>query len=155
MDTTVNDYTKFVEISRKSIARGSSGVMGLDAYMFRVAADRAVAEHKIQGAIAENLMGTAEKVYYWRNNWDMHSAMEDIWHRHRSENKNVSHVSFNCEFVRLQKDELEDIGRRIWEERFYDDPNDAAFNKEADLEFIETARVILESGDALYYYGWW
>ena len=129
--------------------------MGLDMYAYRVAAEHAVDDFTI--AYDDNDMSHSEEIFYWRKHHDLHGWMERLYR-----DKGGGADSFKCVHVRLTMEDLDRLEKDILGYKlpattgffFGTNPPDEDSVRH-DMKFISEAKVIVASGDAVYYYSWW
>ena len=129
--------------------------MGLDMYVWRVKSTDVVDQFTI-AEDTENGGSKAEEIFYWRKHHDLHGWMENLY-----KSKGGTDV-FNCRKVQLSLEDLDRLQRDVALNKlpqtqgffFGDNPPDDE-SKARDLEFIELAKDIIRSGDAVYYDSWW
>ena len=129
--------------------------MGLDMYAWSVKAEDAVNDFDIKCGTDGRMK--VNEFFYWRKHHDLHGWMERMYRA-----KGGTKESFNCVPVRLTKEDLDnleiDLRKQALPETtgfFFGNnpPDDESLAR--DLEFIQKARDIIASGDAVYYDSWW
>jgi hypothetical protein len=91
--------------------------------------------------------------FYWRKHPNLHGWMHDLYKR-----KGGAMPDFNCDNVRLDLDDLDELERDMHSlpetEGFFfgqSTPEDT----ERDKEFIAKARELIAEGMAVFYTSWW
>ena len=91
--------------------------------------------------------------FYWRKHPNLHGWMHDLYKR-----KGGANEEFNCDNVRLDLDDLDELERDLLAL-----PETAGFffgastpeDTERDREFIAKAREQIAEGSAVFYTSWW
>jgi hypothetical protein len=130
--------------------------MGLDMFVWRVAANDVIDDLTIRGD-EDGRERDIEELWYWRKHHDLHGWMEKLYR-----NKGGTAQTFNCEKVRLYPHDLDALQFDLLNNSlpqttgffFGDNPpdNESLSN---DLKFIQAARDAIAAGDAVYYDSWW
>ena len=127
--------------------------MGLDQYAYRVRKEAVRDDFSFIGEI--NGEETWERIYYWRKVPALQGFMENLYREKGGEE------TFNCEFVRLTMEDLDNLKNAIATEKMPIHTEGFFFGKHYDedmptvCEFIEKAKKVIEEGDAVYYSSWW
>lgn len=124
--------------------------MGLDMYAYSVPPEAVIGDFDF-------LNDEKEEFFYWRKHNALHGYMEDLY-----KTKGGSE-EFNCVPVRLTLEDLYQLKEQVsnktlksrqgffWGTEYeYGD-----LMKERDLEFLEKAIAITQSGGVVYYNSWW
>lgn len=132
--------------------------MGLDMYAFAV--KESLLPEDVRSAEVDVKLGDdikAEEIAYWRKHHDLHGWMQELYNR-----KGGSSPDFNCNTVRLNLDDLDDLEKSV---RSHMLPETTGFffgsnppDEESmlnDLKFIEEARERINDGYAVFYDSWW
>lgn len=124
--------------------------MGLDQFAFRIKkrdiiSDIAVREHKGE---------PHEELYYWRKVPRLEGFMERLFRQKGGEGV------FNCRFVSVEADDLDDLEKAVREDSLPDTDGfffgkHRAEDMPSILQFVQEAREVLREGDAVYYSSWW
>lgn len=126
--------------------------MGMDAYAFRVSPEMADGDFSIKKEAAP------DEIQYWRRNSFIHDFMTDLYKK-----KGGTAKSFNCTYLRLTLEDLNELERLIEEEQldgspgfFFGSQDYEDYMYETVMKFIVDARMIItEEGNCVYYYSWW
>lgn len=139
--------------------------MGLDMYAHVVDLDRVVNDFTIRGCNDSKKEGpvdhwdyTPEEYFYWRKNYTIHEWMKDLYYK-----KGGTAKSFNCEFVRLTNQDIDDLESFLKQEYSSftntEEEPDITFTEQYEVDqakqFFRESRIYLEEGKAIYYYSWW
>lgn len=132
--------------------------MGLDMYAFSVPADQPINVPSTDPDYAFDRNPESEKIMYWCKNNALHGWMERL----AEERLGLSAFDFNCEYLQLTKQDLTNLAADIKAGKLK--PTEGFFfgaqvyleeEQKEDLEFVETALGLIESGKDIYYYSWW
>ena len=134
--------------------------MGLDQYAF------SVKPHREDTPFEFALEDTKEEIAYWRKHPNLQGWMESLWHKKRAESGITSGgggewSEFNCVYVELTYNDLTDLENAILgkelphTEGFFFGEESDDYYREADLDFIATARQAIAGDYRVYYYSWW
>ena len=140
--------------------------MGLDMYAYRVAIDTDRDLPDVDAVLTSDCIRQAADgtpmfqiidgdFYYWRKHPDLHGWMEALYRR-----KGGLEASFNCQTVRLEATDLDDLEAVVNRRGL---PRTSGFffgqstpdDRENDLAFIAKAKDAISAGDAIYYDSWW
>ncbi len=132
--------------------------MGLDMYAYRIPKESVINDFSFGNPDFkfDGEEDVREEIHYWRKHHDLHGWMENLYREKGGEEE------FNCAYVRLTLDDLDRLEQDLKGSNlpetvgfFFGDnpPDDESLTD--DLKFIQTARNIIESGDAIYYSPWW
>ena len=132
--------------------------MGLDMYAFSVPADQPINVPSTDPDYEFDRNPEAEEIKYWRKNNALHGWMARL----AEDRLGLSDWDFNCEPLQLTEGDLKNLAADIKAGKLK--PTEGFFfgslvySKEAkkeDLEFVETALGLIESGKDIYYWSWW
>lgn len=124
--------------------------MGLDMFAYAVPSEL-VGKQQTDVTLPEDYQ--REQIFYWRKHPNLHGWMHDLYKR-----KGGTDDDFNCNSVRLDSDDLDELERDLTSlpetEGFFfgeSTPEDT----ERDKQFIALARQKLSEGFAILYDSWW
>lgn len=121
--------------------------MGLDMYAYTLDAE-AVKDSQVDiqlQAILDRGIEVNRDFAYWRNFYELHTWMEDLYRR-----KGGSEEDFNVVTVRLTLEDLDELERAC---ENHDFPSPCSIV--STLEFISRARKAIHEGKAVLYDSWW
>ena len=102
--------------------------------------------------LASTLFEEPEEMKYWQGFYSLHSWFEKLY---RDTSGRLD--SFNCVWLELTKENLEDLYCVIYNGGFDEDPvyNYSPERKFADMKFILHAKRYINKNYAIYYKAWW
>jgi len=123
--------------------------MGLDQYAYSIDSE-----------------GNKREIAYWRKHPNLQGWMESLWQikgcpNNHEDSDPMGLSNFNCIPLELDDEDIDClenaiVGKKLPETGgffFGDDSDD--YYREQDLEFVNKARLALDSGDKVYYDSWW
>lgn len=134
--------------------------MGLDAWVFAVPENILATDQEVdvelstamgedgnvdaiaKGHIKSDREFVKEEFYYWRKHHDLHEWMSRLY-----SSKGGTDPQFNCNTVRLNSEDLDELEKAIMSGSIEDADND--------MLFIINARDYIKKGYALFYDSWW
>lgn len=134
--------------------------MGLDAWAYAVPENILATDQEVDILLSEEgvkngqLKKKEEKkeIWYWRKNHTLQSWMQDLY-----EYKGGKDPEFNCNSVRLNLEDLDNLEKDILSDRMdsnYKQVHDCG-DKDDDLLFTIEARKFINNGYAIFYDSWW
>ena len=135
--------------------------MGLDMYAWAVPADIAK-DAQVDFSPSEAQVTQKKELAYWRKFNHLHGWMERLY-RHKGGKKG----DFNCDSVRLNKEDLTALelvlecpagspgGLKATSGFFFGSENTNQVDIEKAKQFIVDAREAIEDGKAVFYDSWW
>lgn len=133
--------------------------MGLDMYAVRAKPDMVV-DPQAQVDLKPVEGANAEQLFYWRKHNALHGWMEKLYRE-----KGGTDPNFNCNTVRLTKEDLDRLenaitgisGERLMptEGFFFGGANASDGRTAEDFNFLTKARAALDEGDIVWYDSWW
>ena len=130
--------------------------MGLDMFVWRVAANDAIDDFTIRSE-EDGRTDQLDELFYWRKHHDLHGWMEALYR-----SKGGTKESFNCVPVRLTKTDLDLLEHAVLNGKlpetqgfFFGTNTPDEESMKNDMEFIAKAKIAIAQGDAVYYDSWW
>ena len=125
--------------------------MGLDMYAYKAQGFQPRKPVDFQ----EEMPSEFEEFFYWRKHPDLHGFMEQLYREKGGESE-----SFNCTPVQLTVEDIDRLALSVVDEAL---PETSGFffgesspeDKEHDIEFLKTAKRLLEEGYTIWYDSWW
>ena len=111
--------------------------------------------------------GDKTEIACWRKHPNLQGWMENLWHEKDGPNETeetsggLGFTEFNCVSVELSYENLDALESAITNSKlpsttgFFFGNNSDDYYKEKDLEFIQSARLSLDSGNKVYYDSSW
>ncbi|MGN8833531.1 hypothetical protein ACTNDZ_13445 [Selenomonas montiformis] len=122
--------------------------MGLDQFAYRVMKQNVIDDLTFkQEEIPED--GNDMDFDYWRKFRSLNDWCYDLYR------KKGGTGEFNCDNVRLTKDDLDDLYRAAQRDEFYQDTEERDMEYAHLMNFIQNAKQAIAEGDAVYYSNWW
>lgn len=116
--------------------------MGLDSNVYLVELSQVVNDFQFTGY--------KEEFYYWRKNWGIHHAVRRVFIR---KGGNVNINQFNCDYVRLNLDDILFLERDMdWVDLYVD--GKSSFRKDFDF-FRKAKKTLSKNNYALYFMSWY
>lgn len=132
--------------------------MGLDMYAYSVPANEPVRVPSTDPDYEFERNPESEEIMYWRKNNALHGWMARL----AQYREGTEPEDFNCEYLRLTEQDLKNLAADIkagnlkpTEGFFFGSLVYSEEAKKEDLEFVETALGLIESGKDIYYWSWW
>lgn len=128
--------------------------MGLDMFAYQTPVSNLKdKEKRVDIELIDN--DNKSEIQYWRKHPNLHGWMEKLYR----ENKGKDEV-FNCSSVLLTIEDLDELEKAVHEEQL---PETEGFffgksfgeERQTDLEFINKARLAINTGNAVFYSSWW